>query len=119
MKHPDLPDNERRAIALGMLEGNIFTSLQFPEYEKGDMYGLVFMPIFFGAFSEYTSEEIDDIGFLWEEMSRAGPRSINGYPMFMSFHVCNQNDKAVVLEYYKILKIQREQFLGIDPDQNR
>jgi len=123
MKHPDLPDNERRSIALQMLEGAIFTSLQFSEWEmkpgNSSIIGLVFMPCLFGAFEGYTQDELDDIGFLYEEMSKAGPRGINGYPVFTSFRVANKNDQLVIMEYYHLLRQQREQFLGVDPDQNQ
>lgn len=106
-----LSDQEMRKIALGMVEGNIFTSLSFRE---GDMSILpqVFMPVALGAFAEYTREELDEIGFLWEDMSEAWNRSINGFPIFWSFHVVNKQDSLVIMEYFNLLREQRGQFLG-------
>lgn len=44
-----------------------------------------------------------DLGIIWERIDRAGPRSINGYPMFMSCHLMHREDwekarKAAVKE---------------------
>ena len=44
-----------------------------------------------------------DLGCIYEEYSKAGPRSINGYPCFFSFHVLSKNDwerarKAIIKE---------------------
>lgn len=38
--------------------------------------------------TEYTAQ----IGVLWEWMSKAGPRAINGYPIFMSMRVMHRDD---------------------------
>lgn len=42
-------------------------------------------------------EQIEDIAGLWEEMSKAGPRSINGYPFFMSCHYVHREDWSALM----------------------
>jgi len=44
-----------------------------------------------------------ELGVAWERMSEAGPRSVNGYPIFMSFHIMSRADwiraeKAILAE---------------------
>jgi len=38
--------------------------------------------------------EVEKIGAMWEEWSKAGPRSINGYPFFFSGHLLHKDDLA-------------------------
>lgn len=40
-----------------------------------------------------------DVGAIWEEYSKAGPRSINGYPTFMSCHFLTVEESRMFWEY--------------------
>ncbi len=46
---------------------------------------------------------LSDIGLIYEDIGQAGPRSINGYPIFWSFRILNKSDwerarKAIAIE---------------------
>lgn len=50
------------------------------------------MPIPFGAFSDFSEEDLKDIGLLYEYLDAQGPRSINGYPSFSSLRLMSKSD---------------------------
>lgn len=50
-------------------------------------------------FKEYVSQ----IGVVWEHYDKAMPRSVNGYPMFLSCHLMNMDD------WERCLKVIREE----------
>lgn len=66
-------------IAMDAVNGNIFTSNQAREHSK-----MVFLPLALMAFQE-ASAALDDVAMIYEYISDAGPRSVNGMPSFMSF----------------------------------
>jgi hypothetical protein len=45
-----------------------------------------------GAFGEYSRDSLLQIGCIWEYLSKAGPRGINGYPIFFSMHFMHVDD---------------------------
>ena len=61
-----------------------------------DAYRFAFpMLMIFGG--DKIAEFADDVGAMWEELSKAGPRSINGYPFFTSGHFVHREDFPLVL----------------------
>ena len=104
-------DEEVRELALALFKGEIFTSAHLRNQSDVTM---VFMPIALGCFSpqgdnnaekfidEVNSRPvIEDIAVVYEYMSKAGPRSINGYPCFTSLSFLNKEDWKRVLEKHK------------------
>lgn len=59
---------------------------------------MVFLPLAFGALSGWSDTGLKGIGVIWEYFDKAGPTSINGYPVFFSMHLMNAADWAVVSE---------------------
>jgi hypothetical protein len=57
------------------------------------------MPIALGAFAEESKEDLEQIGMIYEYMSEAGPRSINSYPMFMSFAMLSKPQTKQVADF--------------------
>lgn len=51
-----------------------------------------------------------NIGMLFEDNSKAGPRGINGYPMFMSCKILSCDDANKFLDLYKKYEKMREDF---------
>jgi hypothetical protein len=47
---------------------------------------------------EGSNIDPDSVGMIYENMSEAGPRSINGYPMFMSCKLLNKTDTETVIK---------------------
>lgn len=46
-------------------------------------------------------EWTQDLGVIWENMNTAGPVSVNGYPVFYSFHMMHKEDWARALKAIK------------------
>ena len=98
-------DEGLKKIAQEMLAGNIFTDRHLDTGVKAHQ---VFMPILF--FDEKQMEEfktaIEDerIYMIYEYMSEAGPRALNGMPQFMSYRVLNKEQTETVIKYYNKIK---------------
>lgn len=53
---------------------------------------------------------IENIGMLYEDNSQAGPRGINGYPIFMSCKIVSKEDTDRFIEMYNKYVKMREDF---------
>ncbi len=98
-----LNNEELKQIAIDIRAGRIFSNWHIPDNEPDMLYS-IFMPL--GLMNADQMEEIAtaNIGLVYEYMNQAGPMAINGYPMFMSFHVLHLNDAKVVLEFINRLE---------------
>jgi hypothetical protein len=65
------------------------------------MLGMVFMPLFF--MDEITSKQLQNSGsiFCFEYYDKAGPRGINGNPIFYSMRIICKDDLQQVLDKAK------------------
>lgn len=102
--------DELKEVARGLASGHVFTDLHLrnPETEMS----MVFMPIGLGVLSGITEEECKQIGMIYEWLDKAGPRSCNGLPMFMSVNILHRDDARTVLEMCNKLKEASEQVLN-------
>lgn len=64
----------------------------------------VFMPLIFMKKDDIEKLKANPPGMIYEYFSEAGPRSINGMPMFMSFRMIGIEDTAKVMERYNKIK---------------
>jgi len=80
--------DELRTFIDDFVSGRIWTSVHTPE----NLIATVFMPIAFGAFKDSTEESLNDVGVIYEYMTNAGPRSVNGCPMFTSMRILHKKD---------------------------
>lgn len=60
--------------------------------------------------SEKRDNYFKNIGMIYEDHCKAGPGSINGYPMFMSCKIISIEDTKRFLEKYKKYEKMREEF---------
>lgn len=88
---PRFTDDELRTFVNDLASGQIFTSNHLPASDL-DMMKMIFMPLAFGALGDYTPEDVADIGIVYEYLDAQGPRSVNGYPMFMSCRLMRKGD---------------------------
>lgn len=97
---------ELKNLAIGLMAGTIFSSMSIKDNDV-DLLGVIFMPIYFGLFAEQTFyEEIKDVGLIYEKMSNAGPRCVNGYPTFFScelLHIKYFDDLQKVMEEIRVI----------------
>jgi len=107
MKKPSVPDEELKKIAEDLFAGRIFSNLQCrnPESEVP----MVFLPIALATAKQLKKWKIDELWFLYEYMDKAMPRSINGMPIFGSFHGLKEADAKKMLEYHEKIKTAVEE----------
>lgn len=114
-KVPVRPDQELKKLALEYTEGKIFGSWNIHETDQKSVIGMVFMPITFMLKKDLP----EDIAHVYAYMHEAGPRSINGYPMFYSCYMLNEADYKKFVEYVNKIRKQREEFLNDEkPESN-
>lgn len=97
-----MTEQELRQLAVDIKGGSVFTSNHIPP-EDTMMLGSIFMPLFF-----MTEEQNKDFmdkkpALLYEYMREAGPRSVNGYPIFMSMKFVTEDELPLLNGYYKEL----------------
>lgn len=83
---PALTDKEKRDFVFGFISGRYFSASQV---DDTSLLPMIFMPLGFGALADW---DVESIGTIVGDMEKAGPRGINGYPMFMSFEVIGVED---------------------------
>ena len=112
-KIPNKTDADLRQLALDLVDGRVFTDRQ-AERELS----MVFMPLALGALVEWTKEEIMEIGLIYEYLSEAGPRSVNGLPNFFSMKMVNRHDLEPLQKYVNELVDSRKKFMNGGADAN-
>lgn len=83
---PPLTNEEKRDLVFGLISGRYFPATQV---EDTSLLSMVFMPLAFEALADW---DVESIGNIVGDMNKAGPRAINGYPMFMDFRVIGIED---------------------------
>jgi len=95
-------DEQLKQIAKDLYTGLIFTSHHLSKTDFKNMAHLIFMPLVF--MTEEQSKELKHVSLIYEYLDQAGPRAINGYPMFMSMNYLTKDEHKKLLEYYKKVK---------------
>lgn len=108
---------ELRQVALDLYKGQIFTSEHIRESEVERMLPIVFMVLGFMEKAELEAMSERDVVVFYEYYSQAGPRSINGYPMFTSCYQLTREEWAFVVRGHNKIKKQMER-LGFDKEIN-
>jgi hypothetical protein len=89
-------DEELKEIALGIHKGHIFTDRHVRSAQE---LSLVFMPLIFLKEEQIDKIKKEDIGMVYEYMDKAGPRSVNGMPCFMSMQMITEAEAKTVIGY--------------------
>lgn len=92
-------DEELKQIAIDYNAGLIFTDQQV---RNPNDLGMVFMPLVMMT-REERQQELADAYRIFEYRSAAGPRAINGMPMFMSFRTATKAECEKIDAYSKML----------------
>lgn len=136
-KHYIRTEEELKELVRAVYDCKIFTSLQCPGYLTGSVF---MVSMFMGAapskptigdnnqlnrknklqyiedMLEYERETPEreeyfkTIGMLYEDYSKAMPRGVNGYPMFMSCNIVSIEDTKRFKEMYGKYEKMREDF---------
>lgn len=114
-KPPEEKSVDLKKLAVDLYENRIFTDRHLIMDNQAHLLTSVFMPIMFGAFSGKTQEDLkNEIGMIYEYYDKAGPRSINGYPMFLSLRVITPKETEKMLLYYEEYKKMKEAFSNME-----
>jgi len=105
-----MSQEDMKELVFAICDGTVFTDRHLhPGGRAGDL-GMVFMPIALGGLQ---FRDVEDLGMVYEFLHKAGPRSINGYPCFLSMNLVNRSDaeriwKAVFNEQDRRQKAQED-----------
>ena len=110
-------DIDLKALALDIHKGLVFGSWSLPK-EDPTIIKMVFMVLALGDDKLFDSLKKHEVVHVYEYMSKAGPRSINGYPMFLSMHMITKGQWQKLIPLLQELQKQEEQFLGKKEQKN-
>lgn len=102
---PIKTDEELKQIAVDLFSGKIFTDRHVRNPKD---LGMVFMLLVFTG-DDFKQELLDDPpGMIYEYLSEAGPRSVNGMPTFFSMRMLNEADTKRMFTIYERVKAAME-----------
>lgn len=96
-------DEELKQIAKDLWAGKIFSDRHIPPGDSHMMLS-VFMPFVFMDKKTLKDMQREKIDFVYEYLDKAGPRAINGMPMFMSCRILTKPETKKMFEYYEKFK---------------
>jgi hypothetical protein len=97
-------DEELKQIAKDLWAGKIFSDRNIPFFGNSNILFSVFMPLLFMDKKAIKSLQREKVNFIYEYLDKAGPRAINGMPMFMSCRVLVEPETKKMFEYYNKFK---------------
>lgn len=92
-------DEQLKQIAIDFNAGLIFTDR---DVRNPNDLSMVFMPLIFMTKEEWQSE-LSNVEIIFEYRSAAGPRAVNGMPIFMSFQTATKAECEKIDAYSKAL----------------
>ncbi len=98
---PSVTDEQIREIAVGIHRRQIFCDRHIPQEQWEEMVPRVFLTILLGGFGNLDTKTL---GLVWEREDKAGPRSCNGYPQFLSCNLLNTVDAEKVMAICRQLR---------------
>lgn len=99
-----------------MNRGQIFTDMHIREADI-HLLPCIYMPIALGGL-DFPKEELQKIGMIYERMDRAEPRSINGYPIFLSFKLVSREDADYIVTKAEEFKAAEDKLMGVTDGSN-
>ena len=85
---------------MDIVDGKVFTDKHIPDNQQ-HMLTRVFIPLMLGGLEQINQDGLlDNVGMIYEYYSEAGPRGINGMPIFMSFRYLTVADAKRTFEFY-------------------
>jgi hypothetical protein len=97
-------DEQIKELAVGLMGGAVYTD--FDVFRAGGDLALTFMPLAFMEDDDRKSlvdfllpdpEHMETFGMMYEWLDKAGPRHVNGQPMFFSIQVLSPEDRERVM----------------------
>jgi hypothetical protein len=91
LKLPRMSDQDLRKFVDDFVSNRIFTSAQLND-SNVNLLPMIFMPLGLGSLSNLQPDSLKQIGCVWEYIDKAGPRSINSMPMFITMNLMHIED---------------------------
>lgn len=101
VKYGSMANEEIKKLAEDMYKGLIFTDRNIQSNEE---IQTVFMPLALMGEELVGKLRKNPPGMIYEYLSEAGPMSINGMPMFLSFKMVSIDDAKKVFDLYHKIK---------------
>lgn len=106
-KYKPLTAEEQESLAWDILGGRVFGTWQVPE-QDAHLIASIFLPLIFASEDQRQWMKDNSIIHVFEYISEAGPRNINGYPCFFSAHYLNDVDTKAVQARFNEIKALRD-----------
>ena len=106
-----MKDKELKQLAIDISEGKVYGTFHMNKCEISNM-GSVFMPLMFMTDEQRQKMSDEKVVHLYEHIDKAGPRSINGMPIFMSFSRIVDKDWKKIVKYIREYKVKVTSFLN-------
>lgn len=97
---PNRTKQELKQIAMDLLDDKIFSDRHLREGEAPTMMQMIFMPLVFMDEQQMPLFLAQRPNFIFEYTDKAGPRSVNGYPIFFSMQYLNEEESKIMFDYY-------------------
>jgi len=108
-----MTNQELVKIAEDIHAGQIFTDRHIAPGVRQEMVPMIFLPIALADAKMAKRIKKDKPALVYEYLDKAGPRGINGYPIFMSCRFLNKEDNDKVWKAYVeiegAMKVVREE----------
>ena len=85
-------DEELRELAIQIAGNAVFTDRHIPSDEHEHMLGSIFMPLGLSGRDDWQRLLDQDVAMFYQHIHKAGPRSVNGFPCFMSAEWLNSTE---------------------------
>lgn len=102
-------DLELKQLAADIYENKVFTDRHVHK-EHSHILSMVFIPLILKTY-EVEVEQGKEISLIYEYMDKAGPRAINGYPIFLSVNFLTREEHERMNTFYESYKTIKETFL--------
>ncbi len=100
-----------KELGLDVFKEKVFFSTMIRE-EDMHLLSAIFMPVTFLDEAQVKQLDSDEVVAFYEYMDKAGPRSLNGYPMFMSMKTITKRDLKELQKIVQNLKDAAEKATG-------
>ena len=92
-------EQELRQLAVDIKSGAVFTTNHMPTSDE-HMIGSIFMPLMLMNEEQHKDFIDKKPGMVYEYLEKAMPRSVNGYPTFMSFEFLTEEELTIANKFY-------------------
>jgi len=113
---PTRSDKELKQVAMDLVDGKIFTDRHFHQGEAARLAQMVFMPLALMDEQQVPLFMAEQPELIYEYYDKAGPRAINGYPIFFSMQWLRKDEAIIMFEYYNKLAEIKKAFMEDEND---